>query len=162
MKNNSRITNNSNHSDSAEIVLDSIGLLTRRDEIILELGKKLFLEANSVARDFCKSMIGISTGAIATYLLILKFVGIENLKDQPTIFLATIIPSLLFLLSALVFVIGYRPTGLNVDLEIIEEIQEAQQHLARRRTHWISIGTILFTIAAMLAILFVALVLSNK
>ena len=74
--------------DPPEINLEvgEVQAIPKRNEIIFEIGKKLFLDTITTGREFCKTMITISAGAIASYFLILQFVEIENPQDEITIF----------------------------------------------------------------------------
>ena len=104
--------------------LVGINQLTPHDEALLEAGKDILKESVSTGRDFCKSMIGIATGAIPIYLGLLELVWPTDgvtLKAE----VIAICPPLLSLIAMIIFSIGYFPRSSMISLDILEEIQDS-------------------------------------
>ncbi len=110
--------------------------------------KEWIKTSRSTALDYCKTMLSSSVGAIPVYFVIIKYLGYETLADASrNIFL---LPPLLFLLAALLFVLGLKPR-----FEIIseEEFPKFRKHRLKQLNNFLLAGTILFVLAIILAIL---------
>lgn len=64
--------------------------------------------SRSVSIDFCKTMLTLSTGAIPIYFTMLKYMGFEKISNS-TFAKIGILPPLMFLVAALLFVLALRP-----------------------------------------------------
>lgn len=104
--------------------LSNFNILTPHDEALFEAGKEILRESVFTGRDFCKSMIGIATGAIPIYLGLLELVWPTEGVTLETKVIA-ICPPLLSLIAAIIFSIGYFPRSNTISLDILEEIEES-------------------------------------
>jgi len=147
MKRNKKITTNS------EIKLVSVEPLSPHNEALYEAGKDMLKSSISTARDFCKFMITISTGAIPTYLALLKFVLPEEVVLPVIKLVLSVIPPFFFLISAMIFVFGYFPITHRFSLDIIEEIQGAYEETIAKRNKFIKYGFTVFLTGSISAIL---------
>jgi hypothetical protein len=138
------------HTERIEVVPGSVAPLSIDEEATVEAGRRLFLESIEVPRDFAKQMITVSSGAIPIYVALL---GIANLKHRSIAALILVsIPALVFLLSALVFVIALLPRGALISVQILDEIREARNRLIVARYFWIKVGFAIFTAGVCLAL----------
>lgn len=144
--------NNKMGSSEAKLEIESVGPLSPHNEALYEAGKEMLRSSVSTARDFCKFMVTVSTGAIPIYLALLKFVLPENITLPQTKSILSFIPPFLFLVSAFVFILGYFPQTHYFSLDIIDEVREAYERTVRRRGIFIICGTILFLVGSILAI----------
>lgn len=127
---------------SVEVVPGSVAPLSIDEEAMIDAGRGLFLESIEVPRDFAKQMITVSSGAVPIYVALL---GIANLKHRSTATLILVsIPALVFLFSALVFVMALLPRKALISIQIIDEIREARNRLMATRYLWIKVGLIIF------------------
>ena len=53
--------------------VQQVSVISPHSKALFETGKAILLDSVSTGREFCKSMIGTSTGAIPIYLGILTF-----------------------------------------------------------------------------------------
>ena len=72
--------NNKAEIEKTKLELDSVGPLSPHNEALYEAGKEMLISSISTAREFCKFMITVLTGAIPLYLGLLKFVLPENIR----------------------------------------------------------------------------------
>ncbi len=118
------------------VVVDAVGVLSAQDRALLEAGNKLLVDSIDVGRDYNKSMIGIASGAIPLYLGVLKL-GLPD-KYVPTNQTLVIwgIPVVFFLVSMLLFSLGYFPARQNVNINNIDGISDARtRNINRRRCY---------------------------
>ena len=145
--------NNKAEIEKTKLELDSVGPLSPHNEALYEAGKEMLISSISIARDFCKFMITVSTGSIPLYLGLLKFVLPENITLRVSNLVISVIPPFLFLISAIVFVLGYFPQTDYFSLDIIDEIKLAYEKTVIKRRKIIICGTVLFVIGTILAVL---------
>jgi hypothetical protein len=122
-----------------------VSKITPHNKALAEAGKKMLIDSIDVGREFCKSMIMISTGAIPIYIALLKLVGVENASrsyGRGTILF--ILPCALFLSATVAYIIGYFPRTGKFSLDVVEEINSARQTLILRRKQMIILATCLF------------------
>lgn len=120
---------------------------------LYEAGKVILADSLNAGREFCKSMIGTSTGAIPIYLGILAFIFPEHYSWELLGGALVILPPLGFLISSIIFVFGYMPSGGAISLDVIEEIENERNRLIRHRRHFVRWGIALFSISTLLAII---------
>jgi len=138
---------------SKEIEIESAEPLSPHNEALYETGKEMLKSSITTARDFCQFMITLSTGAIPTYLVLLKFVLPEKVVLSVVSLVLSIIPPFVFLVSAIIFVFGYLPTTSRFSLDLIEEIKKTYEETIIRRKRIINIGLIVFLVGSISAIL---------
>jgi hypothetical protein len=102
-------------------------------------------------------MIPVSTGAIPIYLGLLGFVLPEKVVLPASKLFLSVIPPFLFLISSIIFIIGYFPQVDYFSLDIIEEIKDAYEKTIQRRRKFINWGIIVFLAASTFAILSIAI-----
>jgi hypothetical protein len=59
----------------AEVVPGSVAPLSVGEEVMIEAGRRLFLESVEVSRDFARQMITVSSGAVPIYVALLGIAG---------------------------------------------------------------------------------------
>lgn len=118
---------------------------TPHDEAIFEAGKEMLIDSVKIGRDFCKHMISISTGAIPIYLGLLVL-GVSkcivlNLWGS----ILMVLPALLFVVSSVLFVIGYFPQKSSLSLEDLSLIKKERNRilLRRQRMAWVGFSVFL-------------------
>lgn len=135
------------------VEVQEVSALSPHSEALLETGKAILKDSVTTGREFCKSMIGTSTGAIPVYLGILTFLLPKDFKLGIGAGATIAIPAMGFLLAATLFTLGYLPISGKFSLDIIEEIEAAlEQNLAYRK-RFIWSGMIVFIVSTLLAIL---------
>lgn len=108
--------------------------VTPHNRALYEAGKSLLIDSVKTGMEFCKFMIGVATGAIPTYLALLKLAVPGAAQFSQTTILVALIPPVLFLFAAVVFVIGFFPRTSQFSLDIVDEIdRERNKTIARRR-----------------------------
>jgi hypothetical protein len=100
-----------------------------------------------VALDFCKTMIGISVGAIPVYFAVLKFLGLETMSQGNTAALI-ILPPLLYLVGLIAYVLALRPAFKSVSTDTFSQFRNARLINLNR---WVSAGTVFFVSATFFA-----------
>jgi hypothetical protein len=103
--------------------------------------------SRALALDFCKTMIGISVGAIPVYFAVLKFLGLETI-NQRQLDALIILPPLLYLVGLMAYVLALRPAFRSVSIDTFSEFRKTRLiNLNRRAT----VGTIFFVGATFFA-----------
>jgi hypothetical protein len=143
--------NDSGNNGAANV--ENIGALTPHNKALYEAGKSLLVDSITTAREFCKSMIGISTGAIPIYLGILSLLFPEHYTLKIPGGIALAVPAVGFLVAAVVFIFGYLPITANFSLDVIEEIQSIRLRIIKQKRTFIIIGVILFAVSTLWAII---------
>lgn len=135
-RNNSQFKANSTHPNGI--------LLTTTDAIFAEIGKDITKNSRTIPRDFCSSMISISSGAIGTYIALITLAYPKALAMNAYQSLMISVPAFILLLSLVVFVLGLFPSVENMDPENIQTIIKKHESNAKERMKIISYGLILF------------------
>lgn len=131
------------HGENANV---EVSVITPHNKALYEAGKSLLVDSVKTGREFCKFMIGVATGAIPTYLGLLKFAlngGPRRFGAPESLYL---IPPTLFLVAAIVFVIGFFPKRSNFSLDVVEEIEEERRKIVTRRQRLATAGFTLFVV----------------
>jgi hypothetical protein len=139
---------NKNQSIEVSQIVDT----SPHNEAIYEAGKSLLIESITTGRDFCKFMITMSTSAIPIYLGLLKFVMPEKYTLTLNQGIYAVIPAIVFLISAIIFTVGYYPQAGNFSLDIIEEIEREREKTIRKRKNltWIGFSFFLLGLLSMI------------
>jgi hypothetical protein len=127
-----------------KIVVEEVERITPHNKALYEAGKALLVDSISVGREFCKFMITLSTSAIPIHLALLKAVIPDNNKITFSHGLLIIIPALIFVISSIVFTLGYFPQSGNLTLDIVQDIQRERQETIVRRKKFAVYGFIIF------------------
>lgn len=148
---------NDKMGSKVEIKLKSVEPLSPHNEALYETGKGMLKSSVSTARDFCKFMITVSTGAIPVYLGLLEFVLPENVVLPTGKLVLSVIPPFLFLASTVLFIMGYFPQVEYFSLDIIEETKTAYENTIMRRKKFINSGISVFLIGSIFGIISVVI-----
>ena len=132
------------------VKVSNVREVSRRSKALLTLGNDLMLQSLNKSQDFCKAMIGTSSGAIPVYIGLLTFAIPDREVLQVNIIWA-IIPPLIFLMAMLIFTTGYLPVKGRFSLEIISEIEEFREKTLKRRNILIRVGVSFFSIGTLWA-----------
>lgn len=112
---------------------------------------------NSVAtqRVFATTMLTTSSGGVAVYFAVLKYLGWEQANFSATLVTLTVFPSALFLIAAMSFALALRPSLSYIDRD---KYAEFRAHRIGKIHGWVTAGIALYVAALLLAILvFVAI-----
>jgi hypothetical protein len=119
---------------------------------LYEAGKSLLIDSITTAREFCKSMIGISTGAIPLYLGILSYLLPKDYVLGINAGITITLPAVGFLVAAVIFVGGYLPITSKFSLDIIEEIEAERDKIIKHRNKFVFAGLVVFMLSTLAAI----------
>ncbi|HDM8135454.1 TPA: hypothetical protein P0E15_005045 [Vibrio harveyi] len=122
----------------ASFETEEVKPITPHTEAIISAGSRLFSESIETGREFCKSMISFSIAAIPAYIALLKLFIPKNELISDIISPIWLIPIMLFVCSASVFVFGYLPTRKLVSLDLPDEIERAIESQISRR-FWLGV-----------------------
>jgi hypothetical protein len=126
--------------------VESIQLVTPHNKALYEAGKKMLVDSLNVGSDFCKTMINISTGSIPTYLALIKFILPDKYALNNIQVLLVAITSIIFLVTSIIFVLGYLPKVSTFSLDIIDEINKERSIIISKRAKLIKLGMISFVL----------------
>jgi hypothetical protein len=135
-----------------EIKVSDVQPLTPHDAGLYEAGKKILVDSVDVGREFCKSMITVSTGAIATYLALIGLAVGKDYRPSVLAGLFLLAAPACFLASAGVFAFGYFPAKATLSLDMPGEIEAARSAIVSRRYTCGLIGFILFAVGVVIAV----------
>lgn len=139
-----------NNKPSATVIQSAA--ISPHSKALYEAGKNILVNSLEAGREFCKSMIGTSTGAIPVYLGILTFMLPEKYVLGASAGWLIALPAFGFLISVALFVFGYFPTMGNISLDDIDEIDHERTRIIQRRMTFIISGSIVFAISTLGAI----------
>jgi len=134
------------------VEIQQVGALSPHSKALYEAGKAILLDSLSTGREFCKSMIGTSTGAIPLYLGLLTFLLPEKFVLGFAGGLTIAAPAIGFLLAAILFTLGYLPISGKFSLDLLDEIEQALEKSLAYRQRFIWSGMAMFIISTLLAI----------
>ena len=130
----------------------SVTDVTPHSKALYEAGKSLLIDSVTTAREFCKSMITISTGAIPIYLGILSYLFPKDYVLGVEAGVTLAVPAIGFLIAAVIFVGGYLPITSKFSLDLIEEIERERDKIISHRRRFVWSGVIVFIISTVAAI----------
>ena len=137
------MTTNENIQQTA--VLESVEDISPHNKALYEAGKKLLVDSVDVGREFCKFMTTTALGAIPTYIALLKLVLPADYSLQGHDEVSFLVAPFLFLVSAVLFVLGYFPQKGALSLDLPAEIERERSTTMRRRHRFASIAFIVFS-----------------
>jgi hypothetical protein len=148
---------------SNQIEVSGLEPLSPHNAALYEAGKTLLVESVEVGRDFCKSMIGVATGAIPVYLALVGLVVGEKFRPGFYEGLLLALAPAAFLVAAVVFAFGYFPSTSVFSLDVPEEIERARATTISRRKKLalVGFGTLVLAIVLSIAGLFYGLRLNR-
>jgi hypothetical protein len=138
--------------DVSPMQVVSITDVSPHSKALYEAGKSLLIDSVTTAREFCKSMITISTGAIPIYLGILSYLFPKDYALGVEAGITIAVPAIGFLIAAVIFVGGYLPITSRFSLDIIDEIERERDKVINHRKRFIWSGVIVFVLSALAAI----------
>lgn len=145
---------NSNDGEDVEQNLEVLAItdISPHSKALYEAGKSLLIDSITTAREFCKSMITTSTGAIPIYLGMLSYLLPKDYRLGTQAGITIAIPAIGFLIASVIFVGGYLPIASRFSLDVIDEIERERDKIIKHRRRFIWSGVIAFIISTLLAI----------
>jgi len=128
-------------NDQIEVKVQEI---SPHNKALYEAGKKLLVDSVDVGREFCKFMTTTALGAIPTYIALLKLVLPKDYSLQSECEIIFLVPPLMFLLSAVLFVVGYFPQKGALSLDLPSEIERERSITIERRRRYAISGFVVF------------------
>ena len=135
-----------------EIEVVSVEPESPHNAALYEAGKTLLVETVQVGREFCKFMVGISTGAIPTYLALVGLAVGKSYNPTDLEGVLLLVAPALFLVAAGIFVLGCLPVSGTISLDIPAEIEQARTDATNRRRTCGLIGFIVFALGVACAV----------
>ncbi len=146
------MTENGSVEKEGSIQVVSVTDITPHSKALYEAGKSLLIDSVTTAREFCKSMITISTGAIPIYLGILSYLLPKDYILGKNAGATIAAPAIGFLFAAVIFIGGYLPISGSFSLDVIEEIEKERNKVIEHRKKFIWLGIAVFMLSALAAI----------
>ncbi len=141
-----------NETKNTKIELEQVQDVTPHNKALYEAGKKLLVDSVDVGREFCKFMTTTTIGAIPTYLALLKLVLPKDYSLQSYDEILFLSPPIVFLISAVLFVLGYFPQKGSLSLDLPAEIERERSETIRRRHFYAVAGFSVFCIGIVLGV----------
>lgn len=150
-----------NNKDETKNIINTcdVTTITPTNQAIYEAGKSMLIESINTGREFCKFMIGTSMSAIPIYIALSKFILPDEYIPTLKIGILLIIPTVLFLVSAIVFLLGYFPQKGIASLDIPEEIEHERQKTVKKRHRLGALGFSIFCIAVLSGLITIGYIL---
>ena len=139
------------HTEDKNIILEQVQDITPHNKALYEAGKKLIIDSIDVGREFCKFMTTTALGAIPIYIALLRFVLPKDYRLQSYDEIIFLSPPIVFLISSVLFVIGYFPQKGLLSLDLPVEIERERSLTIKRRHRYASLGFISFCIGIILS-----------
>lgn len=119
----SQMTKSDGHTIQADVAEE----LSPHDKALYEAGKNLLVESVSVRREFFKFMTTTALSAIPIYLGLLKLVLPKDYVLQFREEVTFLVPPVAFLVSSVLFVLGYFPQRGCLSLDLPSEIKKGER-----------------------------------
>jgi hypothetical protein len=130
--------------------------ITPHNQGLFEAGKQMLVDSVSVGREFCKFMVGVSSGAVPVYLALL---ALALPKDYRPVWwwkgVVLVVPGLVFLVASAVFAFGVFPRTDTFSLDVPAEIEKARNDAMSTRGLLSTAGFVLFGIGTLASIVMV-------
>jgi len=139
-----------NETENNGIVLEEVEDVSPHNKALYEAGKTLLVQSVEVGREFCKFMTTTALGAIPVYIALLKLVLPKDYSLQSYDEIVFLSPPLLFLLAAIVFVLGYFPQRGSLSLDLPAEIDRERSTSINRRYRFSIAGFTIFCIGVVI------------
>lgn len=120
--------------------------LTHTESALLEFSKQVLIKSTETSLDFHKTMLGISAtfGTSITTLAPILIWGDKDAKIPMPDGWLLLVPSMLMLLSAIVFAVGYYPKYRQFNPNLINEIKVIRDKAIKARKILAAVGLGLF------------------
>jgi hypothetical protein len=151
--------------DQPLISVSGATAITPHNQALYEFGKDELIKSIANGRDFVKSMVTVSTGAVAVYTGLVKFVlgdkfiptgsgslGIFALNipvSLPVLFAA---PAVLFLISSVIFAWAAMPRAGTVSLDLPAQISTYHDSTLLDLIRKLRVGFVVFCLANLVAL----------
>jgi hypothetical protein len=126
--------------------------ISPHNQALYEAGKGILTDSLSVGREFCKFMVGVSTGAIPLYLALLQFALPKDYRPGWGRGALAVLPGALFLAASIVFALGVFPRTSTFSLDVADQIEAARASVIGRRRKLSLAGFALFALASLVSI----------
>jgi uncharacterized membrane protein YhhN len=136
-------------SDDNTIHAEIAEELSPHNKALYEAGKSLLVESVSVGREFCKFMTTTALSAIPLYLGLLKLVLPKDYVLQSRDEGLFLLPPVAFLVSSVVFILGYFPQRGHLSLDLPSEIERERSKTIVRRQRYAAIAFIAFALGVL-------------
>ncbi|HEY9879208.1 MAG TPA: hypothetical protein V6D29_12190 [Leptolyngbyaceae cyanobacterium] len=117
---------------------------TYEQSLYVAVGQKILLDRLNTGKDFCKLMLTLSLGAIPVYLLLFIMAIPYDSDVGKQIGVVVLSPALIFLLSAIIFAVGFLLVATRPVVEPASEIERTSRKIAARRNQIIALGSLCF------------------
>lgn len=127
------------------------------DRALAEAAKDVLKSTISGGQDFCKFMATVATSSVAVYLALMKFALPADVALSRLQLGLSIVPALILLTAAAVFIQAYLPRFDETDLENLDNMKQAHLRAVSRQKRATRIGLVLFgagDVTAIVAIIF--------
>jgi len=135
--------------DDEAVQADVAEDLTPHNKALYEAGKSLLVESVSVGREFCKFMTTTTLGAIPLYLALLKLVLPKEYVLHSRDEFLFLLPPVAFLVSSVLFVLGYFPQRGHLSLDLPAEIERERRKTIERRQRYAATAFIVFVLGVL-------------
>jgi len=140
-----------NKNDQEVVQADVAEELSPHNKALYEAGKGLLIESVGVGREFCKFMTTTTLSAIPIYLGLLKLVLPKDYVLQSRDEISLLVPAVAFLVSSILFVLGYFPQKGKLSLDLPSEIERERSTVILRRQRFATVAFALFALGVLYA-----------
>jgi len=138
--------------NETKIKLEQVQDITPHNKALYEAGKKLLVDSVDVGREFCKFMTTTTLGAIPVYLALLKLVLPKDYSLHSYDEVLFVVPPIIFLISAVLFVLGYFPQKGKLSLDLPDEIERERSVTISRRHRYAVFAFSVFCVGIVLGV----------
>jgi hypothetical protein len=135
-----------------DVTVTDLQGVTPHNAALYEAGKALLVASVDVGREFCKTMITVAMGAVATYLALLGLAVGKDYRPSVAVGGLLLVPVVALLVSACLFAWGYFPKTTDISLDSVESISTTRSEIVSRRRTLAAAGFGLFVLAVVAAV----------
>jgi hypothetical protein len=137
-----------------EIQIVSVSKLDESDKLLLEEAHSIIVSSIETGRDFCRTLIGFSSGSIPVYFGILKYLGVDQLAVNSLESRISILPPILFLVSIILSAVTLIPKRFSIrPVVILTDYKGVRNHIATTLRLGIIYGSATYVLGLSVAIL---------
>lgn len=136
---------------SEQVEVGDVCARTPHNEGLYDAGRALLIESVAVGREFCKSMITVSTSAIPIYVALVGLAVGENFHPNVRQGLVLVLGPVVLLGATTVFAMGCFPKQATFSLDLPAEIEAARLAIVKKRQRLAVIGFALFVAGVVLS-----------
>ena len=125
--------------------------LSTHDRAIYETDLKILTDSIDSGKEFCKLMVTVSMSAIPVYLYLLVFTLPNDSNLGVIRGLMLLVPAITFLLSAIMFSIGFLLVNTPYSLDFVDDIKRIRIRIVRQRNILIILASLCFTAGSLAA-----------